>query len=102
MSLTTYSMHLVVLMIGVTCVACADATEGRTIETDSAGIRIITSSGANAPVWQIGPAHELQIGVVDGEEAYSFDRISAAYRLGDGRIAVADGGSSQVRYFDSR
>jgi hypothetical protein len=96
-------MHLALLSIGAGCFGCSDAPiNERTIETDSAGIHIIGTSAAEVPTWQIGPAPELEIGVVDGEEPYRFDRITAAYRLHDGRIVVADGGTSQIRYFDSR
>lgn len=70
---------------------------------DSAGVEVVTNvrpehdSGgvyvADAPV--------LSIGAGERGEAYEFGRITAATRLSDGRIVVADGQSSDIRVFDA-
>lgn len=69
---------------------------------DSAGVEIVESSAAvwgSDEGWAIGEEPTVRIGAVDGEDPYRFYRITAATRLADGRIAVADAGSGQVRIF---
>lgn len=59
-----------------------------------------------APVWKrdeglrLAPEPVLVIGPQQGE-MYEFDRVAGSARLGDGRIVVADGGSTSLRFFDS-
>jgi hypothetical protein len=70
---------------------------------DSAGIRIIDN---DRPVWsaQDGPRLSLSPVLVIGdrpEPDYTLSRVAGAVRLSDGRIVVADGGSLQLRFFDS-
>ena len=69
---------------------------------DSAGIRIIENQ---APRWARGAERRLSqrptlvIGTQDGEP-YQFSRIGGVVRLSDGTIVVADGASSELRFFD--
>jgi hypothetical protein len=42
----------------------------------------------------------LEIGMVDGTEAYQLDQVGDAVRLRDGTLAVADGGSQRIRLYD--
>ena len=71
---------------------------------DSAGVRIVESF---RPVWEdgsgwwAGQEPTLRLGVVDGEAALQFDGVTGLARLGDGTLVVADGGSQEIRYFDS-
>ncbi|MEX0894016.1 MAG: 6-bladed beta-propeller [Gemmatimonadota bacterium] len=71
--------------------------------TDSAGVRIVQNE---APAWTADKSWRLvepptvQIGAMDGEPAYLFDRIMGAVTLSDGRIVVADMGASELRFFD--
>ena len=71
---------------------------------DSAGVRIVES---RAPVWRTGeewtiaPEPEVVIGVVEGEVPYLLSSVRDAARLSDGRIVVANGGSSELRIFDA-
>jgi hypothetical protein len=71
--------------------------------TDSAGIEIVTSA---VPAWQSGggwsisEAPTLEIGTVSGEDAYSLYRVRGVIRLPDGRIAIANGGTWQIRIYD--
>jgi hypothetical protein len=50
--------------------------------------------------WVVASEPSLRLGVADGDAALVFHRIAGARRLADGRVAVADGGSVEVRYFD--
>lgn len=43
----------------------------------------------------------LRLGAIQGPEAEQFYQIRGAIRLHDGRIVVADGGSNELRFFDS-
>ncbi len=96
-----------ICLAAILAAACAssDGPSGDTsARSDSAGITIITSS---QPAWQKG--HEwtlsaepiLQIGSVDGDTLYQLDQAHSALRLSDGRIGVANMGTSQLRYFDA-
>lgn len=67
---------------------------------DSAPSAHADPSGQPA-VWSLGSEPLLEIGVVAGEEPYQLHRVRAGELLPDGRIVVADGGSHQVRVFDT-
>lgn len=85
------------------CTADSRQVSERTVR-DSAGVTIIESSEAawpNDQRWKLSESPLLQIGVAHGDSAYQFHRITAALRLGDGRVVVADLGSRRVRFFGS-
>ena len=70
---------------------------------DSAGIRIVEN--ARPPEgsrlgWRIGPEPTVSIGVLEGEEPYMLHWAFTSVRLPDGRIAVANSGSAELRVFD--
>lgn len=71
---------------------------------DSAGVRIVenvgeTASPGRAPVMAAEP--ELSIGEMDGPPEYQLYQVRAATRLSDGSVALFDGGSQEVRYYDA-
>jgi hypothetical protein len=49
----------------------------------------------------LSPAPILDIGTAVGAPEYLLFRVRGAIRLGDGRIAVANSGSSEIRFYDS-
>jgi len=51
--------------------------------------------------WRFSEQPILDIGVVEGDTNYQFYRISSVVRLQDGRIVVADGGNSRLKFFDA-
>lgn len=56
----------------------------------------------DAPVsFRLASAPSFDIGHADGDPAQELYRVSGAVRLADGRIVVANSGSSELRYFDS-
>jgi hypothetical protein len=70
---------------------------------DSAGIQIVEASAAAWSAeggWQLASEPRLSIGREEGDPEYLFNGIRGVLRLTDGRIVVADGGSSQIRFFD--
>ncbi len=71
---------------------------------DSAGIRIVENPALapNAPpLWTVEAEPRVDIGVLEGDEAYQLSQVGGAVRLSDGRIVVANGGSQELRFFDA-
>jgi hypothetical protein len=74
------------------------------IVRDSAGIEIVENARplwAEGTGWSVADSARVVIGVEEGEEPYLLDRVSGATRLSDGRIVIANGGTSELRFFDA-
>ena len=71
------------------------------VVTDSAGVRIITSTGGDAIYARVAGEPALTIGVVDGPDALMFQRIVSVARDEEGRLVVADAGWGEIRVFDA-
>jgi hypothetical protein len=77
--------------------------DGYTVH-DSSGVSIVESS---LPAWTEGEGWTLteeplvSIGAVDGPDEYILYRAGVPIRLEDGRIVVANGGSQEIRFYDS-
>ncbi len=56
---------------------------------------------APASEWEVSAAPGVTIGVVEGNAPYELHRVTAAVRTRDGRIIVANSGTSELRVFDS-
>jgi hypothetical protein len=96
----------VVVAAAILGVGCADAVvEERAAveERDSAGITIVESRAApNAgPALRLSAEPVVQIGVVEGAAEYQLDGVQWVTRLSDGTLVVANGGSREIRYYDS-
>jgi len=92
----------IALLLGA-CGAGERAATGPVVR-DSAGITIVENSSpvwTETTRWRVAPEPEVEIGVLEGEEAYQLNRVSGATVLSDGRIVIANGGSSELRYYDS-
>lgn len=72
--------------------------DGGEIPTGDAGV--IETSARDASRLVVPESCALEIGRSGRSPAHEFFRIRAAYRLGDGRLVVVDGGANEVRYFD--
>jgi hypothetical protein len=71
---------------------------------DSAGITIVENQAPrwrDGEGWRVSAEPVLEIGMIDGPEAYQLDGVRNAARLPDGSIVVADGGSRKVRIYDA-
>jgi hypothetical protein len=71
---------------------------------DSAGIIIVENPDpltADSTAWAIDTTPRPRIGETDGPRSVLFGRITGVTRLSDGRIAVGDAVSTDVRFFDS-
>ena len=73
------------------------------VARDSAGIRVVESypdRSSDSCTFSSSPA--VGIGVIEGAPEYQLYRVMDAIRLEDGRIAVVNQGSEQVRVYDER
>jgi hypothetical protein len=70
---------------------------------DSAGIEIVENFGE--PLWRPGEewrlVEDLRIGMRDGPPEYQFGRVTGFVPLSDGRIVVADGMASKIRFYSA-
>jgi hypothetical protein len=87
------------------CVAIAvhAVTLSAQITRDSAGVAVVTNARpilTGSRVLHLAPNPSLVIGDREGDP-YLLSRVAGTARLGDGRIVIADGGSLQLRFFDS-
>src|SRR5690606_11814210 len=69
---------------------------------DSAGITIVESILDRAtPFCTVATEPTVTIGTTDGAPEYQLFRTFGAARLSDGRIAVVNQGSQELRFYDS-
>lgn len=79
------------------CSASDGSSSGASVR-DSAGIRIVENV-ATVDTCAVAETPELDLGLVDGPEELQFYRVFDAATLSDGRIAVVNQGSGQIRIF---
>jgi hypothetical protein len=71
--------------------------------TDSAGIVIVESAASQwteETRWHLSAEPLVSIGVEEGPEEYQLFRVRSAVRLDDGRIVLANHGTSELRFYD--
>lgn len=95
-------------VVGVLIAACGAGGDGDSTATvrDSAGVTIVENAGdgtvwADRQPWMVPEEPMLDIGTLEGEEAYQLFQVSDALRLSDGRVVVANSGTSELRFFDA-
>ena len=97
---TRCGLPLLALLSLVACRTDAPERRGPTVR-DSAGIRIVENT---TPLWQEGEEWRMSeepvvdIGGGDTEEEHLFQVVGAT-RLADGRVAVANAGSHELRFY---
>ncbi len=67
-----------------------------------AGCHPQSTGTARVPLWRLDQQPVLDIGVAEGDEPYELDGAASSLRLGDGRVLVANTGSSEIRVFDAQ
>jgi hypothetical protein len=87
-------------------VGCGEgAQEARTVVRDSAGVSIVESAAvplwSEAESWTLSNAPLADIGVVEGAPEYQLYGVGSSLRLSDGSIVVANGGTGELRWYDS-
>ena len=90
--------RILLLGAGLLVAGCGGGGEGReaAVTRDSAGIAIVEST---APVWTAG--QEWKVDSVILAIGGDVDSVSGPVRLGDGRLAIANAGSHEVRVYDA-
>lgn len=88
------------------CTALLAAAPGLAQEpSQRAGVPVVVSTRPlweTRSTWRIEPSPTVRIGVLEGPEDYQFHGITALLRLPDGLILVGNGGTNEVRLYDSR
>lgn len=87
-------------------VACAEPAERSPsfAVRDSAGVRVVTNARPlwrDGEGWSIDSVPSVAFGADEGDTVAMLQRVAGAMLRSDGTYAVADGGSSQVKYFDA-
>ncbi len=72
------------------------------ITRDSAGVTIVEYAKRTSDTlpWTIPSQPVVEIGAVEGDEAYQLSSVSSVRRLSDGRIVVANTGTNELRVYD--
>lgn len=81
-----------------------DASAEGPVVRDSAGVRIVENGPAPdsaGSTWRLAPEPELEIGAVQGPDEQQLDHVVDAVRTSDGTVAVAQGGTGEIAFFDS-
>jgi hypothetical protein len=82
--------------------ACGGDAVGETLAVrDSASVTIHENRIASARMCAMAPAPEVTIGVATGDPPYELYRVFDATVLADGKIAVVNQGSSEVRVYSA-
>ena len=83
--------------------ACGgDDPRARAVLRDSAGIRIAENEApdsARVTWWRLDPVPQFDVGKLEGAESETLFQVIGAVRLSDGRVAIANAGTSEVRYY---
>lgn len=99
---------LLVAPIAMAGAACAGVEAGSgSVARDSAGIRIVENDHRRPAwtpetAWRLTAEPRVRIGDVSGDSAYLLYQVPHVRRLHDGRIAVVNTSSRQVRLYDDR
>ena len=93
------------LSVTILCSGCGSEVgqNGFTVR-DSAGISIAENTAPGweeGEGWRVGLDPTLDIGVMEGDPEYQFFRIAGSVRMPEGRLAVANSSSGEIRFFDA-
>jgi hypothetical protein len=95
--------HVRTLLIVTLAAACREAAPAPEsfVARDSAGVRIVEHASFDAlPVRGVSEP-VVTIGSAMGDEAQQLDRVGGGAVLSDGRIALLNGGTAEVRFYDA-
>lgn len=95
--------RLAVVLVVVVLACRKPAPVATTMATaDSAGIVVVTSQApawGDRAGWKVASTATLTLGGVAGDSALDFTGIVGARRLADGSLVVANGGTSELRWY---
>jgi hypothetical protein len=66
---------------------------------DSAGVRIVSMIDHDPPAWVVDSNPFVDIGTAEGEDGHDLALPWASRRLADGRIAISNARTSQLRFY---
>ncbi len=101
-------LPITILTLSLFAIGCEDTAQTaesglHAVIEDSAGVTIVENArpapDSRLP-WEFGAQPSLSIGSVDSGGADELFQVSDATRLGDGRIVIANSGSSEIRIFN--
>jgi hypothetical protein len=97
------SLQTMAVLVSLTF-ACTpdDGSAPNVVRRDSANLVIVENLGSpprDGGGWVVSEAPLLSIGSVEGEEPLQLYGVAGGHRLSDGRIAVVNAGSREVRVF---
>ena len=99
---TLHTLTIASSLLAAAACGGAGSEDGATIASDSAGIAILSHDILDPnQVCVVGAEPEVVIGSADATSEYELYRVFGASKLGDGRIAVLNQGSHEIRYYDS-
>ena len=94
-----------VVLLSAACGAGSDSGPALRAEVrDSSGVTIVENARpatGSRLGWRVGEAPAVSIGALEGDEVYQLYAVEDATRLSDGRVAVANGGTSEIRFFSA-
>src|SRR4051812_47765874 len=94
---------IVALLSASLFAACGHSGERAAfVARDSSGVAIVENARPAwkpGEGWRLSDAPVLSLGVAEGTQEQEFERITDVLRLPDGRLAVANDGSAELRYF---
>ncbi len=105
MSRSSSCLAFFALFVLVPTMACSarDASAPVAEVIDSAGVRLVLNHLPEGPVGTGGLSLDaepmLEIGTFEGDSLYQLYRVAGARRLADGRIVMANAGTSEVRVY---
>lgn len=82
----------------------AGGSEALSVVRDSAGISIVENRGSmwrRGEGWRVSDAPEVVIGDRLDDPDYELFQVTDAVRLADGRLAIANAGSKELRFYDA-
>jgi hypothetical protein len=90
----------VIVVVALLAGACEPSTssESRLPEDEAASVTIDTTGSTSIVITR---EPEVRIGARDGPDGDALHLVSGALRLGDGRIVIANRGTSELRFYDA-
>jgi hypothetical protein len=92
------------LLAGLGCDDSPAGDGSGTLVRDSAGVEIVENRGyawTEGEGWRVADTASVEIGVAEGDPSLQLFSVVGATRLRDGRIAVANSGTAEIRFYDS-
>ena len=80
------------------------AKAGAATTRDSAGVKIVENAGpawGSGQGWKVVDSPLVDVGSKGGEAVYELDQVRGPVRLSDGRLAIANATTSEVRLYDA-